>query len=710
MKEEDLSITVVINDVQFVFDRCYTVIQACKIVGIDIPHFCYHDKLKIAGNCRMCLVEVEGFAQKPVPSCVMTICDSMVIRTNTKIVQDARNGVVEFLLLNHPLDCPVCDQGGECELQDQSIAYGKNVGKFCESKRVVSKKYFSPVIDLHMTRCIHCTRCVRFMEDIAGEPDLGLIGRGVDAEISTMLSRSIRSELSGNIIDLCPVGALTSRPYAATARSWELKKTKSIDVMDGVGSAIRIDSKNDEVMRIVPICNDEINDEWITDKIRFSYDGLKVQRLDRPYISSKFEKRQGQQHYERFKEVNWRHLYKSVAEILKSTDPSNIAFLIGDLVDCETIYALKNLASILNIEKIESRCDGSFIPTRNRWFYCFNTGIKNIEQADLFILIATNPKVDAPIINAKIYQNVVLNGTKVFFIGEQTSNHLNYPFEYIGDSLSDISNILNISDKICKALKNAEKPMFIVGSDIFSFGEQVGLENVFHMIIKKFKLMRNDWLGFNMLHKVANRVGAFDLKFLPKNEEYNIFLDKAIKVLYLVGCDDLEEGFLEDKFIIYQGHHGVSIAQYANILIPVPAFTEKTSTYVNTEGRAQIASQAVSKLYMSKEDCEVINSIIKNLDIEDDIVEKLEKYKSDESRLNMYDINLAKVSPIFANIGNRIVNDFKQTDLYIKKDNLVLSNAKIVMDKRNFYLTNSITKFSKVMAECVYEYKEEDCI
>lgn len=701
MNKEGGSITVSINGKQYVFDHCYTVIEACKMVGIDIPHFCYHKKLKIAGNCRMCLVDIEGPAHKPVPSCTVTISDSMSIRTDTKMIREARNGVIEFFLLNHPLDCPICDQGGECDLQDQAITYGNNTGRFYESKRVVSKKYFSPVIDLHMTRCIHCTRCIRFMEDIAGEQDLAMIGRGFDAEISTMLRKCITSELSGNIIDLCPVGALTSRPYAGKARAWELKKTDSIDIMDGVGSSIRVDSRNEEVMRILPRYNDEINEEWITDKIRFSYDGLKIQRLDRPYVKVKLEQHKANRVYNnnsnKFKEVDWDVLYKSVVSILKSTDPSNIAFLIGNLVDCETIYALKNLASVLNIEKIESRCDRSFIPTSNRWFYCFNTGIENIGKADLFVLVFTNPKIDAPIINSKIYQNVALNGTSVFVIGDRID--LNYSFEYIGDTLYDISSILDTSSEIYKALKKAKRPVFIIGDITFSFGEQDILENVLHMIVKKFNLMRDDWHGFNMLHRVANKVGAFDLKFFPNDRKYDVFSDTSIKVLYLVGCDDLEESFLEGKFIIYQGHHGCEVAHYADILIPVPAFTEKTATYINTEGRAQIAKKAVSKLYMSRDDTNVINSIIKMVDHAFDI----EKSEREFKKLD-----------IFSNIGKRVKNIFNQSGLCIDKDKFIMSKARIVFNmagKRSFYITNSIARFSNAMAamvECVNENDQQN--
>ncbi|HCR86482.1 MAG TPA: NADH-quinone oxidoreductase subunit G, partial [Alphaproteobacteria bacterium] len=441
-----------VNGKEIEFEKGMTALQVAELAGEEIPRFCYHERLKIAGNCRMCLVEIQPGPPKPAASCAMPAAEGMKIITNSPMVKKAREGVMEFLLMNHPLDCPICDQAGECDLQDQSVAYGRGKSRFDEHKRAVKDKYMGPIVKTQMTRCIHCTRCVRFMEEIAGVPELGATSRGEHMEVGTYIEKGLSSELSGNIIDLCPVGALTSKPYAYKARPWELKKTETIDVLDAVGSNIRIDSRGNEVLRILPSVNEEINEEWISDKTRYGYEGLKNQRLDKPYIS-----RDG-----KLVEASWNEAIHEVAVVLKKVRPEKVAAIAGDLVDVEGIYALKKLLDELNIKNYDCRQDGAMYDPLNRASYIFNTSIAGIEQADLVLIIGSNPRYEAPLVNARIRKVVVAKNLPVALIGTQVD--LTYKYEFLGQDSGLIEDILNEKHPFSEKLKAAKNPIIIVGN------------------------------------------------------------------------------------------------------------------------------------------------------------------------------------------------------------------------------------------------------
>ena len=467
-----------------------TVLQACEQLGIEVPVFCYHSRLAIAGNCRMCLVEMEKSA-KPIASCAMPVGEGMVIKTNTPMVEKARKGNLEFLLINHPLDCPICDQGGECDLQDITMAYGAGTSRFQENKRAVAEKYFGPLIKTTMTRCIHCTRCVRFMEDVAGVVDIGATGRGEDMEITTYLGKAVDSELSGNIIDLCPVGALTSKPYAYRGRSWELKKTESIDVMDAVGSAIRVDSRGAEVMRVLPRLNEDVNEEWISDKTRFACDGLKRQRLDRCYVRKKGK----------LQEATWDEALLTVARKLKTTPAEKIGALAGDLCDAESMIALKDLMISLGVSNIDCRQDGAYLDPHVRASYLFNTTIAGIDQADLCLMIGTNPRAEAPIINARLRKRYLTGKLKTFLIGEKVD--LTYPYDFCGNSPMALKEILDGTHRFVKALKTAQRPMIIVGQGALRRPDSAALMDSIRQISDKYNFIQPGWNGFNVLHTAA---------------------------------------------------------------------------------------------------------------------------------------------------------------------------------------------------------------
>jgi NADH-quinone oxidoreductase subunit G len=578
-----------------------TILQACEHAGIEVAHFCYHERLAIAGNCRMCLVEVEK-SPKPIASCAMPATDGMVVLTKSPKAIKAQKGVMEFLLINHPLDCPICDQGGECDLQDQAMAYGFDRGRFEENKRAVRDKDFGPLVETHMTRCIHCTRCIRFLTEIAGVQELGATGRGEDMEITTYIERALDSELSANIIDLCPVGALTSKPYAFVARPWELVKTESVDVLDAVGSNIRIDSRGPQVLRVLPRVHEAVNEEWISDKTRYAVDGLVRRRLDRPYIG-----RDGK------READWREALELVAERLKMVPGERIAAIAGDLCDSESMFALKAVVTGLGATSLDCRQDSAKLDAQCRAAYLFNSTIAGIERADACLLVGTNPRWEAPIVNARLRKRYLQGGFQVAAIGPALD--LTFPVEMLGD-VGDTLNALAAGEHRWAAiLRNAKNPMIVLGQGALARPDGRRVLGAARSIAESCGLVRDDWNGFNVLHHAAARVGGLDLGFVPgpggRDVEGILAGCKSgdIEVLYLLGADEIDVGDLGAAFVIYQGHHGDRSARRADVILPGAAYIEKDGTYVNTEGRVQLARRAVFPPGEAREDWKILRAL-----------------------------------------------------------------------------------------------------
>jgi NADH-quinone oxidoreductase subunit G len=578
-----------------------TILQACEHAGIEVAHFCYHERLAIAGNCRMCLVEVEK-SPKPIASCAMPAADGMIVYTNSPKALKAQKGVMEFLLINHPLDCPICDQGGECDLQDQALAYGFDRGRFEENKRAVRDKDFGPLVETHMNRCIHCTRCIRFMTEIAGVEELGATGRGEDMEITTYIERALDSELSANIIDLCPVGALTSKPYAFVARPWELTKTQSIDVTDAVGSNIRIDSRGSQVLRVLPRVHEAINEEWISDKTRYAIDGLIHGRLDRPYIGR-----------DRKREVDWREAVEFAAERLKMAPGERIAAIAGDLCDVEAMFALKELLTGLGATSLDCRQDGAKLDCSYRSAYLFNTTIAGIESADACLLVGTNPRWEAPLINARMRKRYLRGGFRVAAIGPALD--LTFPVEMLGNSGDVLSAVAAGAHSWAAVLRDAKNPMIVLGQGALGRPDGSRILGAVRRIAEICGLIRDDWNGFNVLHRAAARVGGLDLGFLPGPNGRDVDAIIAgcksgdIEVLYLLGADEIATSELGSAFVIYQGHHGDRGARRADVVLPGVAYTEKDGTYVNTEGRVQLAHRAVFSPGEAREDWKILRAL-----------------------------------------------------------------------------------------------------
>lgn len=587
----------------------YTLMQACEEAGAEIPRFCYHERLSVAGNCRMCLVEWEG-APKPMASCAMSVNDLRPnrdgtpanIRTDSAVVKKAREGVMEFLLINHPLDCPICDQGGECDLQDQAVAYGRSHTRFEEEKRAVEEKNMGPLVKTNMTRCIQCTRCVRFISEVAGVEELGLVNRGEGAEITTYLQKNLKSELSGNVIDLCPVGALTSRPYAFNARPWELRKFESVDVMDAVGSNIRVDVRGPEVMRILPRENDAVNEEWISDKTRFVWDGLKRQRLDTPYVRENGKLRP----------ASWDEALAIVAQRLKG-DPERIGAIAGDLCDMESMKALKDLMESLGVASMDCRQDGAAIGGQGREGYLFNSGISGIDEADAILLVGTNLRMEAPIINARIRGAWLNNGTQVAMIGENVD--LTYPVAHLGDGPEVLAAFAGKRGGFGKVLRDAKRPMVIVGMGALARADGAQVLRTIGELCAKLKLVRDDWNGFNVLHTAAARVGGLDIGFMPNDGGRDLagILAGAgkgeVDTVYLLGADEIDTKALGDAFVIYQGSHGDAGAHRADVILPGAAYTEKDGLYTNTEGRMQDGVRAVFPKGEAREDWTIVRAL-----------------------------------------------------------------------------------------------------
>ena len=579
-----------------------TVLQACELAGIEVPRFCYHQRLTIAGNCRMCLVEMER-APKPIASCAMPVGDGMVIFTNTPGVKKAREGVMEFLLINHPLDCPICDQGGECDLQDQAMAFGRGRNRYDENKRAVAEKDFGPLVKTQMTRCIHCTRCIRFMEDIAGVPELGVVNRGEHMEIDTYLEGALHSELSGNIIDLCPVGALTSKPYAFTARPWELERTETIDVLDAVGSNIRVDARGAAVMRVLPRLNEDVNEEWISDKTRFACDGLRSQRLDQPMV-----RRGG-----RLGLASWDEAFSAIAKRTAPLEGGRIAAIAGDLADAEAMFALKELMAALGSPHIDCRQDGAKLDVGCRAGYLFNTTIAGIERADACLLIGADPRREAPIINARLRKRYLGGGFKVATIGPDAAH--TFRTERLGAGPDTLRELLSGSHSFVEVLKGSENGIVIVGMGALARPDGAAVLAAARRIAEDAGMVRDAWNGFNVLHTAAARVAGLDLGLVPGAGGLDVagILDAAgageIALVYLLGADEIDMDALGDAFVVYQGHHGDTGASRADVVLPGAAYTEKNATYVNTDGRVQQTRLAVFPPGDAREDWTILRAL-----------------------------------------------------------------------------------------------------
>ena len=667
---------ILINGKEIEFEKGMTVLQACELADVEIPRFCYHEKLSIAGNCRMCLVEMEKSA-KPIASCAMPAVEGMNIKTNTSLVEKARKGVMEFLLANHPLDCPVCDQGGECDLQDQSLFYGVDKSRFKENKREVSEKYMGPLIKTQMTRCIHCTRCVRFATEVAGIPEIGAVGRGENMEITTYLEKSMKSELSANVIDLCPVGALTSKPYAFEARPWELKKTESIDVMDAVGSNIRVDTYNWEVKRILPRLNNDINEEWISDKTRYSCDGLLKQRLDVPYIKKN----------NKLQKSNWDAVIEIITNKIQETQPNEIAGHIGDMVNLESAVAFKKLFNSIKSNHLEFREKKFYINPNDKMNYIFNSSIKGIEESDLILLIGTNPRQEATILNARIRKTFVQKKIPIFSIGDP--GDLTYEYKVIGNKTDDIKELINKESEISKKILESKRPIIIIGESALELhsGKYIFEE------LKNFLLSNNfineEWNALNVLSQNASTVGLLDLKMLSYNNDNNfIFFDqlkeKKFKFLYLLGSDNLELK-KDNEFIVYQGSHGDRGAEMADIILPSAAYTEQNGLYSNLEGRIQECKKASYPIGDSLEDWKIFNLLLKKLGK----IDRVNNFETLRKEVINSLVNFSQIN----DLPKKIINKSE-------KINSIFNSEVILIKKIDYYYTNSISRASKTMSEC----------
>ncbi len=656
-----------VNDKDIEIEEGLTVLQACEQAGVEIPRFCYHEKLSIAGNCRMCLVEMEK-SPKPIASCAMPAVDGMNIKTNTPMVEKARKGVMEFLLANHPLDCPVCDQGGECDLQDQSMYYGIDKSRFKENKRFVPEKYMGPLIKTQMTRCIHCTRCVRFATEVAGIPELGAIGRGEDMQITTYLEKAMESELSGNVIDLCPVGALTSKPYVFEARPWELKKTETIDVMDAVGSNIRVDTYGWEVKRVLPRINEEINEEWISDKTRYACDGLKSQRLDHPLKKINNE----------FKKISWKEAYEIIAEKIKITSSDKIAGFVGDLTNMETMFVTKEFfEKTIKSKNLEARDDNTYINTEERTNYLFNSQINGIEETDFILLVGANPRLEATMLNARIRKNYVANKTEIYSIGDVGDQ--TYPYKKLPAETKIIREIYENKSEISKKILDSKKPLVIIGkSALNSKSGKFIFENIKKFLIENKKIT-DEWNPFNILSVNASSVGSYDLNLV--NNDENLTLKKLqendFEIVFLIGQDNLKFK-KKDEFVVYIGSHGDNGAEIADVILPGATYTEQDGFFTNLEGKLQKAYRASFPPGEAKEDYKILNELSELLKRK-----KLFQNKDEitNNLLNYLDLNKKKTQSI----------KFSSVD-YI--------DEKIIINPIDYYYSNVIARASKTMSEC----------
>ncbi len=659
-----------------------TVLQACEMGGVEIPRFCYHERLSVAGNCRMCLVEVSPGPPKPAASCALPVSDGMNIKTDTEMVTKARKGVMEFLLINHPLDCPICDQGGECDLQDQAMAYGRDGSRFEENKRAVKDKHMGPLVKTIMTRCIHCTRCVRFATEVAGVPELGMLGRGEHAEITTYLEKSLDSELSANVIDLCPVGALTSKPYAFVSRPWELNKTESIDVLDAVGAAIRVDARQTEVLRVLPRLHEDVNEEWLGDKSRYACDGLMRQRLDRPYVREDGKLR----------EASWDEAFGAIAARVKSSSGDRIGAIAGDMCDTESMFALKQMMDKLGASSMDCRQDGAKLPADQRSGYLMNTSIAGLETADVILLVGTNPRWEAPLVNTRLRKAWLQGEARIAIVGPQLE--LSYPSEYLGAGPDTLREIADGSHAFADVLKNAERPVVIVGMGALARNDGDAVLGTVRKLAETCNLIRDDWNGFNVLHTAAARVGGLDIGFVPGENGRDTagILAGAeageLDLVYLLGADEVDTDKLGKAFVVYQGHHGDAGAHRADVILPGSAYTEKNGTYVNTEGRVQLGRQAVQPPGDAREDWSIIRALSDVLDAGLDYV-----------TLGDVRAALSAANPIFDT-----VDEVTSATWGAFGSDGDMDAAPFESPVTNYYMTDPISRASETMAECTREF------
>jgi len=652
------------------------VLQACEAAGIEVPRFCYHERLSVAGNCRMCLVEIEKAPPKPFASCAYPVNDGMVVHTDTPMVRAARRGVMEFLLINHPLDCPICDQGGECDLQDQSVGFGGDSSRYLENKHAVANPNFGPLVKATMTRCIHCTRCIRFSSEIAGVPEMGATARGENMLVGTYVEKALSSELSGNLIDICPVGALTSKPYAFAARPWELKKTDSVDVLDAVGSNIRVDSRGAEVLRILPRLNEDVNEEWLADKSRFALDGLKRRRLDTPWV-----KKDG-----KLTKASWPDAFAAIADKLAGVAGDRMGAIAGDLVDAESMIALKDLLASLGSINLDARQDGAALDVSRRDFYSFNTSIAALEEADAILLIGTNPRHEAPLVNARIRKRVVAGGLQIASIGPAAE--LTYQVQNIGNSAADIAGLLDGSHAFAQVLSAAKKPVIIVGQGALARADGAAVLAAAWKLAAQVGALTPEWHGFNVLHTAAARVGALDLGF-ASGKTLAQMLGGGVDVLWLLGADEFNTAAIgPNTFVIYQGHHGDAGAARADVILPGVAYTEKEGTYVNTEGRVQRGELAVFGPGEAREDWKIIRAFSAMID-------KPLPYDT----LEQVRARLVAVNPVFDRVDH--LPRFGCSDLTGPAGDVsALSSAPFTAKIANYYMTDPISRASATMAAC----------
>jgi NADH-quinone oxidoreductase subunit G len=667
-----------------------TLLQACEMAGGEIPRFCYHERLSIAGNCRMCLVEVKGIP-KPQVACGVAVNDlrpgpegqAPEVFTRTPIVKKAREGVMEFLLINHPLDCPVCDQGGECDLQDQAMAYGIDSNRFHENKRAVEDKYIGPLIRTFMNRCIQCTRCIRFSSEVAGIDELGAIGRGEDMEITTYLERAMMSELQGNVIDLCPVGALVSAPYSMKARPWELRKTESVDVMDALGAAIRVDVRDRRVMRILPRTNDEVNEEWISDKTRFIWDGLMTQRLDRPYV------REGG----RLRPSTWGEAFGIIAERFKAAGPDRTAALMGDLAGVEEMFALKSLMRALDVKNVDCREPHSPLgEVGGRAGYLFNATVAGIEQADAILIVGSNPRLESAVLNARIRKVWRANGTPIGVIGENAD--LNYPYQHLGAGPDSLVQLLDGNGSFAEVLQKAERPLIIVGQGAVARPDGKAVLAHAARLALQCGAVTEDWNGFSVLHTAAARTGGLEICALPGEGGMAtadiLAAAKAgdIAAVYLLGVDEIDMAEFGDAFVVYQGTHGDAGAHRADVVLPGAAYTEKSATFVNTEGRVQMTRRGAFPPGDARDDWAILRAL------SDVLGARLPFDTLDQLRAKLYEAvpHLAAIDSIEpADPGG--ISQLAEVEGDV-------SSAPFASPVTDYFMTNPIARASRVMAEC----------
>ena len=651
-----------------------SVLQACEAVGVEIPRFCYHERLSVAGNCRMCLVEIEK-APKPVASCAYPVADGMVVKTDTLMVRNARRGVMEFLLINHPLDCPICDQGGECDLQDQAYSYGMDHSRYAENKRAVKDKYLGPLVKTFMTRCIHCTRCIRFSSEIAGVPEMGATSRGESMEIGTYIEKALTTELSGNLIDICPVGALLNKPYSFTARPWELRKTDTIDVHDALGASIRVDTRGSEVLRVLPRINEAVNEEWLGDKSRFSHDGLKRRRLDKPWVRQNGK----------LQPATWPEAFGAIAARLRGLPGERVGAVAGDLCDAESMVALKDLMGQLGSANLDCRQDGAALDPARREFYLFNSTVAGIEEADAILLVGTNPRREAPVLNARIRKRWAAGGCPVGVVGPAAE--LTYAYGALGEGPGALASM---SGAFVDAFRAAKHSMVIVGQGALRRKDGAAVLAAAWALAT----VTDEWHGFNVLHTAAARVGALDLGFVPGpgGKALPAMLGGGVDLLWLLGADELDVSAIgAGTFVVYQGHHGDRGASRADVILPGAAYTEKAGTYLNTEGRVQRGFMANQPPGEAREDWAIIRAFSA-------VLGQPLPYDT----LAAVRARLAEVNPVFGVAGG--LSPRAAAGGAGPAGAGSIEAGPFVYAVADYYRTNAISRASATMAECSQLY------